>query len=94
MQATHCTSDMYWIDERLGEKRLHEAYPKTIGAVDLNQAPSSEIIKIPVTFSFRWWETLDITRQPPNLKEKIFSTVLNTVERNITRNIPRILTRL
>ena len=26
MQATHCTSDMYWIDERLGDKRLHEAY--------------------------------------------------------------------
>ena len=26
MQATHCTSDMYWIDERLGEQRLHEAY--------------------------------------------------------------------
>jgi len=27
MQATHCTSDMYWVDERLGEQRLHEAYP-------------------------------------------------------------------
>ena len=27
MQATHCTSDMYWADERLGEARLHEAYP-------------------------------------------------------------------
>jgi len=27
MQATHCTSDMYWIDERLGDDRLHEAYP-------------------------------------------------------------------
>jgi hypothetical protein len=27
MQATHCTSDMYWIDERLGDERLHEAYP-------------------------------------------------------------------
>ena len=74
--------------------RLHEAFPKTIGAVALNQAPSSEIIKIPVTFSFRWWETLDITRQAPSLKEKIFSTVINTVERNITRNIPKILTRL
>ena len=74
--------------------RLHEAYPKTIGAVALNQAPSSEIIKIPVTFSFRWWETLDINRQAPSLKEKIFSTVINTVERNITRNIPRVLTRL
>ena len=74
--------------------RLHEAFPKTIGAVALNQAPSSEIIKIPVSFSFRWWETLDITRQAPSLKEKIFSTVINTVERNITRNIPRVLTRL
>ena len=27
MQATHCTSDMYWADERLGDARLHEAYP-------------------------------------------------------------------
>ena len=26
MQATHCTSDMYWIDERLGNERIHEAY--------------------------------------------------------------------
>ena len=81
-------------DKRRYGVRLHEAYPKTIGPVALNQAPSSEIIKIPVTFSYRWWETLDINRQAPNLKEKIFSTVINTVERNITRNIPRVLTRL
>ena len=81
-------------DQRRYGIRLHEAFPKTVGAVDLSQAPSSEIIKIPVTFSFRWWETLDINRQPPSLKEKIFSTVINTVERNITRNIPRVLTRL
>ena len=27
MQSTHCTSDMYWIDERLGPKRIHQAYP-------------------------------------------------------------------
>ena len=81
-------------DQRRYGIRLHEAYPKTIGAVALNQAPSSEIIKIPVSFSFRWWETLDINRQAPSLKEKIFSTVINTVERNITRNIPRVLTRL
>ena len=81
-------------DRRRYGIRLHEAWPKTIGAVGLNQAPSSEIIKIPVTFSFRWWETLDINRQAPSLKEKVFSTVLNTVERNITRNIPRVLTRL
>lgn len=27
MQPTHCTSDMYWVGERLGSDRLHEAYP-------------------------------------------------------------------
>ena len=26
VQATHCTSDMYWADERLGKKRLKSAY--------------------------------------------------------------------
>ncbi|MBT3502475.1 MAG: amidohydrolase family protein [Candidatus Marinimicrobia bacterium] len=26
MQSTHCTSDMYWADERLGNHRLNEAY--------------------------------------------------------------------
>ena len=26
VQATHCTSDMYWADERLGEERLKSAY--------------------------------------------------------------------
>jgi predicted amidohydrolase YtcJ len=26
MQATHCTSDMYWADERLGDQRLAGAY--------------------------------------------------------------------
>ena len=26
VQATHCTSDMYWADERLGEERLKGAY--------------------------------------------------------------------
>ena len=85
---------LYKQDQRRYGIRLHEAWPKTIGAIALNQAPSSEIIKIPVTFSFRWWETLDTNRQVPNLKDKIFSTVINTVERNINRNIPKVLTRL
>jgi len=74
--------------------RLHEAWPKTIGAVALNQAPSSEIIKIPVTFSFRWWETLDITRQASALKEKKFATGTNNVERNIIRNQPAVRMKL
>ena len=74
--------------------RLWEAYPKTIGAIPLNQAPATEIIKIPVSFSFRWWDTLDVNRQAPSLKEKIFSTVMNTVERNIERNTPSVISKL
>ncbi len=27
IQATHCTSDMYWVEDRLGKTRLHRAYP-------------------------------------------------------------------
>ena len=81
-------------DQRRYGIRLHEAYPKTIGPVALNQAPSSEIIKIPVSFSFRWWETLRVDQETPSLKEKIFSTVMNTVERNISRNIPSVLSKL
>ena len=27
IQATHCTSDMYWVEDRLGKDRLHQAYP-------------------------------------------------------------------
>ncbi len=27
IQTTHCTSDMYWVDKRLGTERLDEAYP-------------------------------------------------------------------
>jgi predicted amidohydrolase YtcJ len=27
MQSTHCTSDMPWVEERIGLERMHEAYP-------------------------------------------------------------------
>ncbi len=27
IQATHCTSDMYWVEDRLGKNRIHQAYP-------------------------------------------------------------------
>ncbi|MEE4198363.1 MAG: amidohydrolase [Bacteroidales bacterium] len=27
IQSTHCTSDMFWADERLGEERIKNAYP-------------------------------------------------------------------
>ena len=44
--------------------------------------------------SFRYWETLDIERQQPNLLGRITETVLDTVERNINKNIPSSVRRL
>ena len=75
--------------------RLHEAYPKTIGAVAFNQAPSSEVIKIPVTFSFRWWETLDINRTGPNPQEKTeYHTDAEAGQINNPQNVPASVNKL
>ena len=91
------TVDIYVLDRqdqrRFGLK-LHEAFPKTIGATDLSQSANNELIKLAVTFSFRYWTTLDVERQRPSLSEKIFDTITTGVERQISSNLPKILTRL
>ncbi len=74
--------------------RLWEAFPKTINATELNQGTNNEIIKLGVVFSFRYWTTLDIDRQKPNLGEKIFDTITTGVERQLSSNLPRVLTKL
>ena len=57
--------------------KLNEAFPKTIGPTELSNASSNEIIRIPVEFSFRWWETLDQNRElrPSNPIERISSNL-------------------
>ena len=74
--------------------KLFDAFPKTIGAIDLNYSSNNEIIKTPVTFSFRYWDTLATNRQSGNLLNDIFESSINTVSRNISRNIPRVLRNL
>jgi hypothetical protein len=89
--------DIYVLDKqntrRFGIK-LKEAFPKTIGPTDLNQNPSNEIIKTSVSFSFRYWETLDKLREPRSLTDKMLDTVVNSVERNIAANLPQVLSRV
>ena len=91
------TVDIYVLDRqnqrRFGLK-LHEAFPKTIAATELNQGTNNELIKLGVTFSFRYWTTLDANRQQPSLVDKIFYTITTGVERQISSNLPRVLTRL
>ena len=75
--------------------RLHEAFPKTITGTDLNQASNSEIIKISISFSFRYWSTLDIERTPPNISsDKIFDENVNSVTRANIRNQPAVNQKL
>ena len=66
-------------DQRRYGIKLIEAFPKTIGPTELSHASNNEIIKIPVSFSFRYWETLDVNRQPASLTDRIYDTVVNTV---------------
>ena len=85
-------------DERRFGIKLIEAFPKTINGTDLSQATSNEIIKTSVSFSFRYWESLDqerstssrIGKEPPNQGERIF----NLTRRNLSANTPATVARL
>jgi len=74
--------------------KLMECFPKEIGPSSFDAGPASDIIKIPITMQYRYWETLDITNQPPNLMEKVLDTVITGAERTINANIPKVLSRL
>ena len=81
-------------DQRRYGLKIWEAYPKTISAIPLSYATNNEIIKTDIAFSWRYWTSLDIKQQAPNLTDRITQTVVNTVERHLSQNIPRLLNRL
>tara|TARA_B100001564_G_scaffold86750_1_gene70501 strand:+ start:877 stop:1587 length:711 start_codon:yes stop_codon:yes gene_type:complete len=75
--------------------KLWEVFPKTIGATELSYGSIDEIILLPVSFTFRYWTSLDQNQNPQiSLGDRIFNTVVSAAEREITRNIPQILNRL
>jgi len=74
--------------------KLMECFPKEIGPSSLSYTQATDIIKIPVTMQYKYWETLDINNQPPNLMEKVLDTVITGAERSINANIPKVLSRL
>ena len=74
--------------------KLFECYPKEIGPSSFDAGPASDIVKIPVTMQYKYWETLDINNQSPNLMEKVLDTVITGAERTINANIPKVLSRL
>ena len=87
--------DLYLLNrknERRFGLKLREAFPKTIGPTALSQNANNEIIKISVSFAFRYWETLDTNRVSPNTQNKTIES--DTVTQNIDRNYPAALKAL
>ena len=89
--------EIYVLDQQ-GKRRygikLFECYPKEIGPSSFDWAPAGEVVKIPITMQYKYWETLDINNQSPNLMEKVLDTVITGAERTINANIPKVLSRL
>ena len=89
--------DIYVLDVQDARRyglRLRECFPKEIGPATLDAGPAGDIIKIPVTMQYKYWETLDVNNQPPNLMEKVLDTIITGAERSINANIPKVLSRL
>jgi len=82
-------------DKRRYGVELIECFPKTIAAQSLSATPATEVQKIQVTFSYRYWKNLtDEADLPKPLRDRIEEVVINSAERQIRAAIPRVLSRL
>ena len=92
------TIEMYILDKQNQRRyglKLWEVFPKTIGANELDYGSNDQLMLLPVSFTFRYWTSLDQNQNPDvNIFDRITETVINSAERNISRNIPRVLNRL
>ena len=82
--------EIYLLDRQDKRKygiKLIEAFPKTISGTELGQASNNEIIKTSVSFSFRYWETMDANRQKVSSPTSA-DISQNAVARTILRNLP------
>ena len=74
---------------------LIECFPKTVAAQALTAPQATEVQKLQVTFSYRYWKNLtDESQLPKPLRERIEEVVINSAERQIRAAIPRVLSRL
>ena len=75
--------------------KLWEVFPKSIGSNDLSYDANDTLLLTPVSFTFRYWDSLDQSQNPQiSVFDRVFDTVVNTAERKISRNIPKELSRL
>ena len=82
-------------DKRRYGVQLIECFPKTVAEISLSSAQATDVQKISVTFSYRYWKNLtDEADLPTPLRERIEEVVVNSAERQIRAAIPRVLSRL
>ena len=82
-------------DKRRYGVQLIECFPKTIAAQSLSAQQATDVQKISVTFSYRYWKSLtDEADLPIPLRQRIEEVVVNSAERQIRAAIPRVLSRL
>ena len=82
-------------DKRRYGVELIECFPKTVAEQSLNSAQATDVQKISVTFSYRYWKNLtDEADLPKPLLDRIEEVVVNSAERQIRAAIPRVLSRL
>ena len=82
-------------DRRRYGVEIVECFPKTVAAQALTAAQATEVQKLQVTFSYRYWKNLtDEADLPKPLRDRIEEVVINSAERQIRAAIPRVLSRL
>ena len=90
--------EMYILDKQNQRRygiKLWEVFPKTIGLNELAYEANDQLLLTPVSFTFRYWTSLDQSQNPKmNVFDRVFDTVVKVAERNISRNIPKVLSRL
>jgi hypothetical protein len=93
------TIEIYLLDKKNRRRygiKLIEAYPKEIDPTELSLTSNSEVIKLSVTFSYRYWTTLDIWRSTSlaSTAETFNRDQRDIALRIIAENTPKVLTRL
>ena len=82
-------------DRRRYGVQLIECFPKNIAAQSLTAQQATDVQKISVTFSYRYWKSLtDEADLPIPWRQRIEEVVVNSAERQIRAAIPRVLSRL
>jgi len=80
-------------DDRTYGCELIECFPKTVADLSVNQSTSTDIQKLSVTWTYRYWKSIE-DESGASLGTRIVDSIKNTVTRKITAQIPSVLRRL